>query len=68
MTPTDIPPGLTPLQRVIYETDRLDLTLRDSIKLATARMGFFVGQHKYLQERAKIAQLLGQDGSPTAER
>ena len=62
MTATDTPPGLTPLQRVIYETDQLDLTLRDSIKLATARMGFFVGQHKYLEERGKIARLLGQDG------
>jgi hypothetical protein len=62
MTPTDTPPGFTPLQRVIFETDQLDLSLRDSIKLATARMGFFVGQHKYLQERAKIAQLL----EPTA--
>ena len=51
-------PGLTPLQRVIYETDQLDLSLRDSIKLATARMGFFVGQNKYLEERAKIARLL----------
>jgi hypothetical protein len=61
MTPTDAPPGLTPLQRVIFEIDQLDLTLRDSIKLATARMGFFVGQHKYLQERAKIAALLGTD-------
>jgi hypothetical protein len=63
MSSTDAPPGLTPLQRVIFETDLLDLTLRDSIKIATARMGFFVGQHKYLLERAKIAQLLPQDGS-----
>ena len=57
-TPSEAPPGLTPLQRVVYETDQLDLSLRDSIKIATSRMGFFVGQHKYLQERAKIAQLL----------
>jgi hypothetical protein len=63
MTSTAAPPGLTPLQRVIFETDQLDLSLRDSIKLATARMGFFVGQHKYLQERAKIAQLLGTDAN-----
>ncbi len=63
MTPTEAPPGLTPLQRVIFETDQLDLSLRDSIKLATARMGFFVGQHKYLQERAKIAQLLETAGN-----
>ncbi|MGI9148128.1 MAG: hypothetical protein ACR2IK_16500 [Chloroflexota bacterium] len=63
MTPTEAPPGLTPLQRVIFETDQLDLTLRDSIKLATARMGFFVGQHKYLQERAKVALLLEATGN-----
>jgi hypothetical protein len=59
----DSVPGLTPLQRVVYETDQLDLSLRDSIKLATARMGFFVGQHKYLEERAKIARLLEADGA-----
>ena len=63
----DALPGLTPLQRVIYETDQLDLSLRDSIKLATARMGFFVGQHKYLEERAKIQRLLGVDGQPTTD-
>lgn len=54
----DAHPGLTPLQRAIYETDQLNLSLRDSIKVVTARMGFFVGQHKYLEERAKIARLL----------
>ena len=53
-------PALTPLQRVIYETDQLGLTLRDSIKIVTQRMGFFVGQNKYLEERAKIERLLGQ--------
>ena len=58
----DALPGLTPLQRVIYETDQLDLSLRDSIKLATARMGFFVVQHKYLEERAKIQRLLAVEG------
>ena len=67
MTPTDAPPGLTPLQRVVFETDRLDLSLRDSIKLATARMGFFVGQHKYLEERAKIARLLEANGTDTPD-
>jgi hypothetical protein len=58
------PPGLTPLQRVVFETDQLDLSLRDSIKLASARMGFFVGQHKYLEERGKIARILGVDAEP----
>jgi hypothetical protein len=51
-------PSLTPLQQVIYETDQLDLSLRDSIKIVSQRMGFFVGQNKYLEERAKIARLL----------
>jgi hypothetical protein len=60
-----MPPSLTPLQRAIYETDQLGLTLRDSQRLVTARMGFFVGQHKYLQERAKIADLVAQYGVPS---
>jgi hypothetical protein len=53
--------SLTPLQRAIYETDQLDLTIRDATRVVTARMGFFVGQHKYLQERARIAQILAQE-------
>ena len=53
-------PALTPLQRVVFETDQLGLTLRDSIKIVSQRMGFFVGQNKYLEERAKIERLLGQ--------
>jgi hypothetical protein len=52
--------SLTPLQQAIYETDRLDLSLRDSIRIVSARMGFFVGQNKYLDERAKINRLLGE--------
>jgi hypothetical protein len=63
MQSLDATAGLTPLQRAIYETDQLNLTLRDSIKLVTARMGFFVGQHKYLEERAKIARLLEETGA-----
>jgi hypothetical protein len=51
------------LQRAIYETDQLHLSLRDSIKLVSARMGFFVGQNKYLEERAKIQRLLAVDGN-----
>jgi hypothetical protein len=52
--------SLTPLQRVIYETEQLGLSLRDSIKIVSQRMGFFVGQNKYLEERAKIERLLAQ--------
>jgi hypothetical protein len=50
---------MTPLQRAIHETDQLGLTLRDSQRLVSARMGFFVGQHKYLEERAKIQRIVG---------
>ena len=55
--------SLTPLQLAIYETDQLDLTLRDSIKIVSQRMGFFVGQNKYLNERGKIAGILA-EGEP----
>ena len=64
MPAQQMPASFTPLQRAIYETDQLGLTLRDSQKLVTARMGFFVGQHKYLEERAKIQQLLAEGVSP----
>ena len=57
-------PSLTPLQRTIYETDLLGLNLRDSMRLVTQRMGFFVGQHRYLEERARIASFVQQYGPP----
>jgi hypothetical protein len=60
MQSLDTVPGLTPLQRAIYETDQLNLTLRDSIKIVTQRMGFFVGQNKYLDERGKIERILAE--------
>ena len=64
MQPLDNLPSLTPLQRVIYETDQLGLTLRDSIRIVTQRMGFFVGQNKYLEERAKLQRIIDQYGPP----
>jgi hypothetical protein len=64
MRSLDGEPSLTPLQRAIYETDQLGLTLRDSIKLVTQRMGFFVGQHRYLEERAKIDRFIELNGPP----
>ena len=57
-------PSLTPLQRAIYETDQLGLTLRDSIKIVSQRMGFFVGQNKYLEERAKLQRIVDEYGPP----
>lgn len=49
--------ALTPLQRAIYETDQLGVNLRDSVRMVTARMGFFVGQERYLAEQKKARQL-----------
>ncbi len=59
MAPTD-PLGLTPVQRAIYDVDQLGLNLRDSMRLVTQRVGFFVGQQRYLEEREKIAAMLEQ--------
>jgi hypothetical protein len=53
------------LQRAIYEVDLLGLNLRDSMRLVTQRMGFFVGQQRYLQERERIARMIEQYGPPT---
>ena len=64
MSQADITAGLTPLQRAIYEVDQLGLNLRDSMRLVTQRMGFFVGQQRYLQEREKIARIVAQYGPP----
>jgi hypothetical protein len=65
MPSLDAEPTLTPLQRSVYETDQLGLTLRDSIKLVTQRMGFFVGQYRYLEERSKIERFIEQYGPPS---
>jgi hypothetical protein len=50
--------GFSPLQLAIYETDLLGVNLRDSMRIVSLRMGFFIGQERYLKERAKIAALL----------
>ena len=60
MSQADITARLTPLQRAIYEVDLLGLNLRDSMRLVTQRMGFFVGQQRYLQERERIARIIAQ--------
>lgn len=54
--------ALTPLQRAIYDVDQLGLNLRDSMRLVTQQVGFFVGQERYLSERAKIAKLVAARG------
>ena len=67
MADTDVRGKFSPLQRAIYETDQLGLNLRDSMRTVTQRVGFFVGQERYLRERQKIEQLIAQYGPPVGE-
>ena len=56
---------LTDLQQVILEVDALDLTVRDSIKQVSARVGFFVGQQKYQEELAKARAIVAENAQAT---
>lgn len=53
------PELLTDLQRAILEVEELGLALRESMKLVTQRVGFFVGQVRYQEELRKARQKLG---------
>lgn len=44
---------LTRLQEIILEIEVLELPIRDAVRLATQRVGFFVGQQRYIEERDK---------------
>ncbi len=57
---------LTDLQNVILEIDALDLTVRDSIKQVSARVGFFVGQQKYQEELVKARAIVATGDGPDA--
>ena len=52
---------LTELQKVILEVDALELTVRDSIRQVSARVGFFVGQQRYQDELARARGIVGAD-------
>jgi hypothetical protein len=53
---------LTDLQQVILETDALGLTIRDSIRQVSARVGFFVGQQRYQDELRKAQAIVASGG------
>jgi hypothetical protein len=55
---------LTELQQIILETDALGLTVRDSIRQVSARVGFFVGQQRYQEELAKARAIAGTGSGP----
>jgi hypothetical protein len=48
---------LTKLQKIILEIEELNLPLRDAMRLATQQVGFFVGQYRYEDERAKALKI-----------
>jgi hypothetical protein len=51
---------LTRLQKIILDIDRLNLPLRDSMRLATQQIGFFVGQQRYTDELRKAKTIIGE--------
>jgi hypothetical protein len=57
---------LTDLQQVILEVDALDLTVRDSIKQVSARVGFFVGQQRYREELEKARAIVAEGSEAEA--
>jgi len=57
-----MPERLTRLQQIILEIEKLNLPLRDSVRLATQQVGFFVGQQRYIEERDKA--LASAQGKP----
>jgi hypothetical protein len=57
---------LTRLQQIILEIDKLDLPLRDAMRLATQQVGFFVGQQRYLEERQRARAIVGADPATPA--
>ena len=57
---------LTELQQVILEIDALDLTVRDSIRQVSARVGFFVGQQRYQEELTKARAIVEAGSGPDA--
>lgn len=59
-----MPEQLTDLQKIILEIDALQLPLRDSMRLATQRAGFFVGQHRYIEERSKAYAATDEEEPP----
>jgi hypothetical protein len=58
---------LTRLQNVILDIEKLDLPLRDSMRLASQRVGFFVGEQRYIEERDRALAILAADSEQVPE-
>lgn len=57
---------LTELQQAILEVDALGLSVRDSIRQVSARVGFFVGQQRYQEELVKAREVVATGEGPDA--
>lgn len=57
---------LTDLQQVILDVDALGLSVRESIRMVSARVGFFVGQQRYQDELAKAREIAAKGSGPDA--
>lgn len=57
---------LTRLQTIILRLEERQLPLRDAMRMASAEVGFFVGQTRYENERRKALALAG-DEAPAEE-
>jgi hypothetical protein len=58
---------LTGLQRTILDIEALGLPLREAVRLANARVGFFVGQQRYKEELQRALEIVGADQLESAE-
>ena len=55
---------LTDLQHVILEVDDLGLSVRESIRMVSERVGFFVGQQRYQDELTKARAIVATGSGP----
>ena len=51
-------PQLTELQIAILEVEEMGLPRRDAMRLTTQKVGYFVGQQRYLDELARALKVL----------
>lgn len=56
--------ALTRVQQIILEVDALGLTVRESIRMVSAQVGFFVGQQRYQDELTKARAIVAEGSGP----
>jgi hypothetical protein len=58
---------LTALQQAILDVEALNLPLREAMRLVTFRVGFFVGQQRYVGELKRARAIIGADSADLVE-